>query len=85
MSDGTRVHRIAVIPGDGIGVEVIEAALQVLHTAASASRSYKIESTTLPWGSNFYKETGSFLPADFQSTLQEFDAVLFGAVGLPGT
>lgn len=85
MSSGhARVHRIAVIPGDGIGIEVIEVALNVLDAAAEASGSYKLDFTTLPWSSTYYKETGDFLPHDFKTTLRKFDAVLFGAVGLPG-
>jgi len=42
------VHRIAAIPGDGIGIEVVEAALKVLNAAAELSGSYKAEVTTLP-------------------------------------
>lgn len=84
MSKPTRCHRIAAIPGDGIGIEVVAAALEVLQAAARASGEYTIEATHLPWGTAFYKETGSYLPSDFQTTLKQFDAVLFGAVGYPG-
>lgn len=84
MSSYTRCYRIAAVPGDGIGVEVIQAALKVINTAAKASGNYDIQTTVLPWGTAYYKETGSFLPSDFLSTLKQFDAVLFGAVGMPG-
>lgn len=78
-------YRVAVIPGDGIGPEVIDAAIKVLHTAAKASGKFTIEPTTLPWGTSFYKETGSYLPSDFATTLNQFEAILFGAVGSQGT
>jgi len=84
MSHQLPVHRIAAIPGDGIGTEVTEAALEALEAAAAASGAYKVEVTTLPWGTTFWKETGSYLPEDFETTLHGFDAVLFGAVGMPG-
>jgi isocitrate/isopropylmalate dehydrogenase len=79
-----RPYRIAVIPGDGIGTEVVDAALSVLDAAANASGQFTIEPTLLPWGTTFYKETGSYLPDDFASILHQFEAVLFGAVGSQG-
>lgn len=85
MAQSARSYRIAAIPGDGIGIEVIEAALEVLETAAKVSGDYTIETTHLPWGTAYYKETGSYLPEDFLSTLKGFDAILFGAVGAPGS
>lgn len=84
MAGRIQTYSIALIPGDGIGIEVVEAAAQVLRAAAEAAGTYRINFTTLPWGSTFYKETGSFVPEGFQAELQKFHAVLFGAVGLPG-
>ncbi|KAF2019919.1 isocitrate/isopropylmalate dehydrogenase [Aaosphaeria arxii CBS 175.79] len=84
MTDSSRhVYRIASIPGDGIGIEVTEAALEVLKAAVQKSGKYTIEATHIPWGTAFYKETGSYLPDDFRSTLKSYDAILFGAVGAP--
>lgn len=79
-----RSYRIASIPGDGIGIEVVEAAWDVLRTVAKLSGQFTIEESYIPWGTAYYKETGSYLPSDFQTTLKEYDAVLFGAVGAPG-
>jgi isocitrate/isopropylmalate dehydrogenase len=84
MSNTHCTYHIAAIPGDGIGIEVIAAALQVIEAVCKASGRCKIEVTHLPWGTAFYKGTGSYLPSDFLSTLKRFDAVLFGAVGAPG-
>jgi isocitrate/isopropylmalate dehydrogenase len=57
---------------------------KVLNAAVKSSGSYKVEVTTLPWGTGFWKEKGSYLPADFKSELKNSDAVLFGSVGMPG-
>ncbi len=84
MSNHTKTYRIAAIPGDGIGIEVVEVALEVLQTVAKVARGFTIEATELPWGSAFYKKNGYYLPPDFLSTLKEYDAILFGAVGAPG-
>ena len=69
--------RIAAIPGDGIGGEVLEAGLRVLDRVAD------VDVTTFPWGSDYYRETGRMLPGDALDTLQRFDAIYFGAVGSP--
>ena len=79
----SETYRIAAVPGDGIGIEVVAAALEVLKVVAKA-KDFQLEITNLPWGTAFYKSTGSYLPDDFLSTLKNFDAILFGAVGAPG-
>ena len=84
MEETPRTYYIAAIPGDGIGIEVVGAALKVLQVAAKSSGRYQIETTTFPWGTAYYKDNGIFLPPDFQETLKRYDAVLFGAVGYPG-
>ena len=72
-----KTHRIAVIPGDGIGIEVIPAGLEVLHKIAS------IEATTFDWSSARYKKTGKYIPDGGLEELKKFDAIFFGAVGAP--
>lgn len=81
---GPRSYRIASIPGDGIGIEVVAAAWEVLQAAARRSGKFTILQAHIPWGTEFYKEKGFYLPSDFQLILKQFDAVLFGAVGAPG-
>ncbi|EMR69613.1 putative tartrate dehydrogenase protein [Eutypa lata UCREL1] len=83
MSNHTKTYRIAAIPGDGIGIEVVEVALEVLQTVAKVTGSFTVETTKLPWGSAFYKKNGYYLPQDFLGTLKAYDAILFGAVGAP--
>jgi tartrate dehydrogenase/decarboxylase/D-malate dehydrogenase len=76
-----RRYRIAVIPGDGVGKEVIPAGQRVLE-AAVAGRA-KLEWQVFPWGSDYYRETGSMMPADGIEQLRQFDAIYLGAVGDP--
>lgn len=75
-------HRIAAIPGDGIGKEVIPAGLAVL-TALAARMGFRLTVETFPWGSDFYRETGRMMPEDGLARLASFDAIFFGAVGDP--
>ncbi|MBX6753762.1 MAG: tartrate dehydrogenase [Thermorudis peleae] len=76
-----RSYRIAVIPGDGVGKEVIPAGQRVLE-AAVAGRA-KLDWQVFPWGSDYYRETGSMMPADGVEQLRQFDAIYLGAVGDP--
>jgi len=75
-------YRIANIPGDGIGHELIPVALEVLHSVAEKN-DFTIESENFLWGAGHYKKTGQFLPMEGLKILQNFDAIYFGAVGLP--
>ncbi|KAL4866285.1 hypothetical protein BDV12DRAFT_187573 [Aspergillus spectabilis] len=76
------MYRIASIPGDGIGPEVVSATIQVVNKLA-AKLGFEIEFTHIPWGSAYYKEHGQFMSDDALDVLRKFDAVLFGAVGDP--
>jgi tartrate dehydrogenase/decarboxylase/D-malate dehydrogenase len=77
-----RTHRIAAIPGDGIGKEVVPAGIAVLR-ALAARQGFALAVETFPWGSDFYRQTGRMMPEDGLATLRPFDAILFGAVGDP--
>jgi tartrate dehydrogenase/decarboxylase / D-malate dehydrogenase len=76
-------HRIAVVPGDGIGREVVPAARQVLERAGAA-HDIRFEWDELPWGCTHYEETGRMMPEDALERLAGYDAVFLGAVGAPG-
>ena len=76
------MHKIAVIPGDGTGPEVIEEALKVL-SAASAKFGFKYETTMFDFGGERYKKTGETLPDSAVSELRKFNAILLGAIGHP--
>ena len=75
-------HRIAVVPGDGIGHEIVPAALDVLNAALEPTES-ELETTEFPFGAGHYRSHGMFMPSDGLDILRPFDAILFGAVGLP--
>jgi tartrate dehydrogenase/decarboxylase/D-malate dehydrogenase len=78
-----RRHRIAVIAGDGIGREVVPAALGVLQKAVEGA-GVQLETTAFPWGCDFYRSTGRMMDADGLEKLRAFDAIFLGAVGTPG-
>src|SRR3954468_6484872 len=74
--------RIAVIPGDGIGVEVTAEAVKVLRVIGERFGS-PLEVETLPWGADYYLQTGVTIPPDGYALLAGFDAVFIGALGDP--
>lgn len=77
-------YRIASIPGDGIGIEVVAATIQVVEKLAKTLGTFNIEFTHIPWGTAYYKQHGRYVSEDVLETLRGFDASLFGAVGAPG-
>lgn len=80
----SRTYRIAVIPGDGIGKEVVPEGLRVLdRLAATSSGRLRFEYEHFPWGCEYYLKTGRMMDADGLSRLEAFDAIYFGAVGWP--
>jgi len=78
-----RIHRIAAIPGDGIGKEVIAAGVRVLEELAANDSGFSFEFEHFDWGSDYYKQHGVMMPLDGLTTLKLFDAIYFGAVGAP--
>jgi tartrate dehydrogenase/decarboxylase/D-malate dehydrogenase len=81
--DVSRSYRIAVIPGDGIGVEVVPEGLRALHRVADRF-GFTIETEEFDFASaSYYQEHQAMLPPDWRETLTRFDAIFFGAVGWP--
>jgi tartrate dehydrogenase/decarboxylase/D-malate dehydrogenase len=76
-------HRIACVPGDGIGVDVVAEARKVLDTAVAAHGS-SLEWTDFDWSCERYARTGTMMPDDGIEQLAGFDAIFLGAVGFPG-
>ncbi|SFB90492.1 tartrate dehydrogenase/decarboxylase / D-malate dehydrogenase [Marinospirillum celere] len=76
-------YKIAVIPGDGIGKEVIPEGIRVLE-AAAASAGVKLSFTHFDWSCETYHQTGRMMPVDGLEQLRGFDAIFLGAVGFPG-
>jgi tartrate dehydrogenase/decarboxylase/D-malate dehydrogenase len=75
-------YRIASIPGDGIGNEVIPAGLEVLQ-ALSVKEGFSIKPAHFDWSSERFKKTGAYIPDGGLAELRKFDAIFFGAVGAP--
>ncbi len=78
-----RRHKIAAIPADGIGPEVIEAGLEVLEALQWRCNDLSFEVTRYDWGSTYYKKYGRMMPSDGLEQLRNYDAIYFGAVGAP--
>ena len=78
-----RKHRIAAVPGDGIGPEVISAGLEVLQAVAGLDGGFGLETESFDWGSDRYRKLGRMMPQDGVDSLRGFDAIYFGAVGDP--
>ena len=76
----TRTYRIALLPGDGIGPDVVSAAVQVL---TSAPLGLKFDFEEFSVGAGEYLKSGDPLPPATFERLREFDAILLGAMGLP--
>jgi tartrate dehydrogenase/decarboxylase/D-malate dehydrogenase len=79
----TKTHRIAAIPGDGIGKEVMPEGLRVLQAAATRF-NLPLQITPIDWAScDWYARTGQMMPDDWKDQIGGMDAILFGAVGWP--
>jgi tartrate dehydrogenase/decarboxylase/D-malate dehydrogenase len=78
-----RTHRIAVLPGDGIGKETVPEALKVLD-AASSRFGFDLAYSHYDWSCETYQKTGAMMPPDGLDQLRESDSILLGAVGWPG-
>ena len=74
--------KIALIPGDGIGMEVMPEGVRVLEAAAS-KHNLSLEWTEFDWSCETYLKTGSMMPEDGIDQLRPFDSVYLGAVGFP--
>jgi tartrate dehydrogenase len=82
-SETKSVYRIASIPGDGIGKEVVPATIEVVEALAKQLKTFSISFEHIPWGSDYYRKTGRFVDVDVLDRLRGYDATLFGAVGDP--
>ncbi|THZ02486.1 tartrate dehydrogenase [Aureobasidium pullulans] len=76
-------YKIACIPADGIGPEVIDAGVTVLKALSAASKSFTLDFEHYDWSSETYKKTGKYIPDNGLEDLKKHDAILFGAVGAP--
>ncbi|MFD1705682.1 tartrate dehydrogenase [Siminovitchia sediminis] len=76
--------KIAVIPGDGIGPEVIAEGVKILKRTAELDGRFQFDFTYFPWGCEYYLQHGRMMDEDGIDQLKAFDAIYLGAVGYPG-
>lgn len=76
-------YKIASIPGDGIGPEVISAGTRILEALAKKDGGFQLHFEPFDWGTDRYKRTGQFMPMDGLAQLKDFHAIYFGSVGAP--
>ena len=79
-----QTYTIKLIPGDGIGVDVINEAVRVLNTLAEQHGGVKFDFQTLDWSCEYYLKHGRMMPTDGMKILADCDSILLGAVGFPG-
>ena len=78
-----KTYRIAAIPGDGIGTEVVSAGIEVLHALAKREGSFQFKVDHFDWGGEYYKKHGRMMPENGRSLIRSHDAILFGSAGHP--
>lgn len=78
-----RLHHIAVIPGDGIGKEVVSEGIKCLKVLSEIFENIEFKFESFPWGSEYYLQNVKMMPGDGLEILKGFDAIYLGAVGDP--
>ena len=78
-----KTYRIAAIPGDGIGTEVVSAGVDVLHAIAKRAGTFNFKVDTFDWGGEYYKKHGRMMPENGRDMIRSHDAILFGSAGHP--
>jgi tartrate dehydrogenase/decarboxylase/D-malate dehydrogenase len=78
-----KTYRIAAIPGDGIGTEVVSAGVEVLEALAARDGGFAMAFDHFDWGGDYYKRHGRMMPEDGREQIRRHDAILFGSAGHP--
>ncbi|MEN9771823.1 MAG: hypothetical protein RJA58_466 [Pseudomonadota bacterium] len=78
-----KTYKIACIPGDGIGKEVVPAGQKLLEAIAATNPGFSFEFTSFDWGGDYYRHHGKMMPDDGLSAIRNMDAILFGSAGDP--
>ena len=78
-----KTYKIAAIPGDGIGSEVVDAGVEVLDALATREGSFAFHFDHFDWGGEYYKKHGRMMPENGRDLIRHHDAILFGSAGHP--
>jgi tartrate dehydrogenase/decarboxylase/D-malate dehydrogenase len=78
-----KTYKIAAIPGDGIGTEVVDAGVEVLDALAKRESSFAFHFDRFDWGGEYYKKHGRMMPENGRDLIRHHDAILFGSAGHP--
>lgn len=79
-----RHYRVALLPGDGIGQDVVAEGVETLTLLAEARGDFRLDLESFDWSCAYYLQHGRMMPPNALKTLEEFDAIYLGAVGFPG-
>jgi tartrate dehydrogenase/decarboxylase / D-malate dehydrogenase len=77
-------YTLSVIPGDGVGREVIPEGLRVIRRVGDVTGRFSVVTRDFPWSCEHYVRTGTMMPVDGLAQLADSDAIYLGAVGFPG-
>jgi len=77
-------HRLSIIPGDGVGREVVPEGLKALRAAADVTGSFSLDTVDYPWSCEYYAQKGVMMDADALDRMRDSDAIYLGAIGFPG-
>lgn len=77
-------HRLSIIPGDGVGREVVPEGLKAIQAAVDVTGSFTIDTVDFPWSCEYYAEHGRMMDADALDRMRDSDAIYLGAIGFPG-
>ncbi|HMB48998.1 MAG TPA: tartrate dehydrogenase [Afifellaceae bacterium] len=78
-----KTFKLAAIPGDGVGTEVVSAGLEILHAIAQRDGGFEFDVDPFDWGGEYYKKNGRMMPEDGLAQIRNHDAILFGSAGHP--
>ncbi len=78
-----KTYKLAAIPGDGIGTEVVSAGVEVLQALATRDGGFRFKVDQFDWGGEYYKKHGRMMPENGRDQIRNHDAILFGSAGHP--